>query len=129
MNRVAGVMMLMVFLALSAGGQVNLGDELEINYLKPKKYEIGGITVTGVKYLDNNALVVLSGLSVGDMVEIPGDAITRAIENLWEQGLFENVRITATRVQGNTIFLNIDLSERPRMSYFSFDGIKKAEEL
>ncbi len=126
-KRVAGMMLLMMTLVLTAAGQVKLGDELEINYLKPKKYEIGGITVTGVKYLDNSALVMLSGLSVGDMVEVPGDAISRAIENLWEQGLFENVKITATRVQGNTIFLNIDLSERPRMSYFSFEGIKKAE--
>ncbi len=92
-----------------------------------KKYEIGGITVTGVKYLDNATLVMLSGLSVGDMIDIPGEAVTNAIKNLWEQGLFENVKITATRVQGNTIFLNIALSERPRMSSFSFEGIKKAE--
>ena len=106
------------------GQNINPGD---IDYAKPKKYEIGGITVSGVKYLDNNALVMLSGLSVGDIIQIPGDAITRAIQNLWKQGLFENVKITATRIQNDLIFLNIDLAERPRMSTFSFAGIKKSE--
>lgn len=83
------------------GQNINPGD---IDYAKPKKYEIGGITVSGVKYLDNNALVMLSGLSVGDIIQIPGDAITRAIQNLWKQGLFENVKITATRIQNDLIF-------------------------
>jgi outer membrane protein insertion porin family len=126
-GRIAVFLIWFIALSLTVAGQVNLGDELEINYAKPKKYEIGGITVTGVQYLDNATLVMLSGLSVGDMIEIPGEAVTNAIKNLWEQGLFENVKITATRVQGNTIFLNIALDERPRMSSFSFEGIKKAE--
>ncbi|MCB2221837.1 MAG: BamA/TamA family outer membrane protein [Bacteroidetes bacterium] len=108
-------------------GQVNLDDKDLIDYANPKKYEIGGITVSGVKYLDNNALVMLSGLSVGDMINVPGEEISRAIENLWKQGLFENIKITATRIQDKLIFLNIDLVERPRMSTFSFTGIKKSE--
>jgi outer membrane protein insertion porin family len=99
----------------------------ELDYANPKKYEIGGITVTGVKYLDNSVLVTLSGLTVGDKITVPGEAISKAIKNLWDQGLFENVIISATQVQGDLIFLNIDLKERPRMSSFSFEGIKKAE--
>jgi len=126
-RRLAGLIILFSVLSIMSVGQVNLGEDLEIDYTKPQKFEIGGITISGVKYLDNSALVMLSGLSVGDMIDIPGEAITKAIENLWKQGLFENVKIGATKIQGNTIFLNIALSERPRLSSFSFDGIKKAE--
>ncbi|MEZ5084034.1 MAG: POTRA domain-containing protein [Bacteroidales bacterium] len=126
--RISGLIGIILLLYTSVIGQISMGDGLEkMDYSDPKKYEIGGLTISGVKYLDNNALILLSGLSVGDMITIPGDETTRAIKNLWDQGLFENVVITATRVQGNLIFLNIDLKERPRMSSFSFGGIKKSE--
>ncbi len=120
-------MFLLSVLIVSARAQISIGDLDKIDYAYPKEYEIGGITVTGVKYLDNNVLIMLSGLSVGDQINIPGEEISKAIHNLWDQGLFENVIISATKVQGNLIFLNIDLTERPRMSTFSFGGIKKSE--
>jgi outer membrane protein insertion porin family len=123
---IAFILLPLVFY-ISGYSQVSFGDLDEMNYAEPKKYEIGGITVTGVKYLDNNVLIMLSGLSVGDMINIPGEEVARAIHNLWDQGLFENVVITVTNVQSNVVFLNIDLTERPRMSSFTFNGIKKSE--
>ncbi|RLD61240.1 MAG: outer membrane protein assembly factor BamA, partial [Bacteroidetes bacterium] len=108
-------------------GQINIGQEEEVDYMNPVDYEIGGITVSGVKYLDNSALVMLSGLSVGDKVQVPGESISNAVNNLWDQGLFENVVITATKIQGGMIFLNLYMKERPRLGSFSFSGIKKTE--
>ncbi len=108
--------------------QIKLGDDLsEIDYSSPKEYIIGGVTVSGVQYLDHNVLVMLSGLQVADRIEIPGDKIRKAIEKLWAQGLFDNIRITATKFSDDLIFLNIDLKERPRLSKFSFKGLKKSE--
>ncbi len=108
--------------------QVSIGSDLEeIDYAEPKTYEVGGITVSGVQYLDKNVLIMLSGINVGESITVPGDKISKAIEKLWEQGLFENVRIVATKVEGNNIFLEIQLQERPRLSQFSFEGVKKAE--
>jgi outer membrane protein insertion porin family len=106
--------------------QISLGD-FGIDYSRPKEFEIGGITVSGVKYLDANVLIMLSGLTVGDRVEVPGDKITDAVKKLWDQGLFENVQISVTNVIGNQIFFDIYLKERPRLSRFSFTGIKKAD--
>ncbi|OQX74618.1 MAG: hypothetical protein B6D61_11485 [Bacteroidetes bacterium 4484_249] len=125
--KVRGLVLVMAVLVFSVQAQINLGETEEFDYANPKKYEIGGITISGVKYLDNNVLIMLSGLSVGDLIDIPGNEISTAIHNLWDQGLFENVKITAAKIQGDLIFLNIDLKERPRMSTFSFGGIKKAE--
>lgn len=108
--------------------QIKLGDDLsEIDYSSPKEYIIGGVTVSGVQYLDHNVLVMLSGLQVADRIEIPGDKIRKAIEKLWAQGLFDNIRITATKFSDDLVFLNIDLKERPRLSKFSFKGLKKSE--
>jgi len=107
-------------------GQISLGD-IEIDYTKPKEYEIGGITVSGVKYIDANVLIMLSGLTVGEQIDVPGDKITSAIRKLWDQGLFEDIRISATKVIGNQIFLDLYFRERPRLSKFSFSGIKKSD--
>ncbi|MCD4746120.1 MAG: outer membrane protein assembly factor BamA, partial [Bacteroidales bacterium] len=115
-------------ISFSIRAQISVGDVLsEIDYSAPKEYEIGGITISGIKYLDNNVLIMLSGLSIGDKIHVPGERISKAIHNLWDQGLFENIKVTASKIQGDIIFLNIDLQERPRLSKFSFSGLKKAE--
>lgn len=113
---------------LETSAQVAIGSDLSpFDYSRPRDYEIGGVKVTGIKYLDENVIIMLSGLSVGDKIKVPGDRITEAIRKLWDQGLFEDVAITATNIQGGLIFLSIDLKERPRVSKFSFDGLRKSE--
>lgn len=108
--------------------QIQVGNDMsEIDYSLPRDYEIAGITVTGAQYLDPQVLVMLSGLQVGETISVPGDKITNAIRKLWEQGLFEDVSITYVKKIGRKIFLNIDIKERPRISKFSFKGVKKSE--
>ena len=58
---------------------------LSINYSSPKEYEVADIEVRGVQFLDNNALISLSGLRVGDKIKIPGDEVSTAIKKLWKQ--------------------------------------------
>ncbi len=108
--------------------QISIGSDLSpFDYARPKEYEIGGVKVTGIKYLDENVIIMLSGLTVGDKIKVPGDKITEAIRKLWDQGLFEDVGISASNIQGGLIFLSIDLKERPRVSKFSFEGLRKTE--
>ncbi len=108
--------------------QISIGSDLsKINYERPTEYVIGGVEVSGVEYLDKNVIIMLSELEIGKRVKVPGDEITGAIRKLWEQGLFDNISITAQSIKGNSIFLNIDLQERPRLSKFAFEGIRKSE--
>lgn len=97
-----------------------------ISYDGVREYQIAGITVTGISYLDDNALIRLSGLAVGQRMRIPGDATAKAIDNLWKQGLFENIAIQATRIEGDRIYLNIALKERPRLSLITYEGLPKS---
>ncbi len=78
---------------------------IEIDYSTPKKYVLGGIAITGTKVLDPNALVLLTGLTVGSEINIPGDKVSGAIKNLWKQGLFSDISISVQRVVGNKIYL------------------------
>ncbi|MFA8450864.1 MAG: outer membrane protein assembly factor [Bacteroidales bacterium] len=106
--------------------QISLGDSEKINldYTQPKTYTIGGIVVGGVKYLDPSVLTMLSGLTVGDKIKIPSDDIANAIKKLWEQGLFEDVKISLVKIEDGEAFLEIWLKERPRLSKFAFKGSK-----
>lgn len=97
-----------------------------INYASPKQYEIANIEVKGVQFLDNNALISMSGLRVGDKIKIPGDEITTAIKQLWKQGIIGNIAIYASDITGDKISLIIELTERPRLSRFDFQGVSKS---
>lgn len=101
--------------------------EYDLDYLTPKTYEIGGITFEGADNFDTRVVQLVAGLQVGDRVRIPGDKISAAVENLWKQGMFDDVQIRVTRIQGSIVFLKIVLSERPRLDKFSFKGVKKGE--
>jgi outer membrane protein insertion porin family len=103
-------------------------DDKYVNYLYPEDYTVAGITVSGVRFLEPNALIGISGLRIGQKVEIPGEQITAAVRKLWEQGLFSDVKITVTGREGENVWLDIYLQERPRLSSLKFEGIKKSEE-
>ncbi len=101
---------------------------LSINYSSPKEYEIANIEVRGVQFLDNNALISLSGLRVGDKIKVPGDEITTAIKKLWNQGIIGNITIFASKVEGDRIWLVIELTERPRLTKYIIEGVNKTKQ-
>ncbi|NOU61448.1 outer membrane protein assembly factor BamA [Marinifilum caeruleilacunae] len=96
-------------------------------YTSPKTYELGGVSVSGVKHLENNVLVQISGLRAGSQIEIPGERVTNAVKKLYKQGLFSDIQITATKLIDKKIYLNIHLQERPRLSEVNYNGTSKSE--
>jgi len=94
----------------------------------PKEYTIAGLKITGSKYLDESLLISVSGLSIGDKVIIPGgDNFSKAIQKLWNQNLFSNIAIYFTKITGNELYVEINVTERPRLTNFIFDGASKSE--
>ena len=91
------------------GRRTQQDDGLSINYSSPKEYEIAEIRVEGVQFLDNNALISLSGLRVGDKIKVPGDEISTAIKKLWKQGIIGSVNISAEKIEGDKIWLVLTL--------------------
>ena len=93
----------------------------------PRTCEIGGIAVEGVEGYEDYVLAGLSGLTVGQEIEVPGSQITEAVKRYWRNGLFSKVQITADSIVGNKIYLCIHLGMRPRIKNINYNGIKKAE--
>ncbi len=96
----------------------------------PKQYVISDIKVTGTTSFDPNLIVSISGMAVGDKVTIPGgDLFSKAINNLWKQGLISDAEIYITSLSGNNrIGVEIHLKDRPSLTSFKFKGITKAEQ-
>lgn len=111
-------------LTLKAQNPQNLSD-MEI--YSGVEYEIGGIRITGATNLDPQVISLISGLKVGDMVKLPGDKTTKAIENLWRQKLFDDIGIFVTEKKGNVVFLEVRLRELPKLSKYGIRGLKKAQ--
>ena len=93
----------------------------------PKKYEIADIKVEGIKNYEDYVLIGISGLAVGQTITVPGDDITSAVKRYWRHGLFSDVKIVADKIEGNKIYLRIQLTQRPRITDIAFHGVKKSE--
>lgn len=119
------VCLLFVLSALLTSAQTSPITDV-VDYGQPKEYEIGGITVSGSENFDTQAIILFSGLKVGNRIDVPGEAITKAIKNLWKQRLFSDVQIRLADVRGDVAFLNIEVSERKRLSRFKFNGINRS---
>lgn len=120
--------LLLVLVTLALVSSSFAQDELiKLNYNEPEKFEIAEITVSGSQFLDPAALISVSGLKVGDVIKIPGDALSNAINKLWDQGILGNVDVAITKTDGRYIYLDFKLTERPRLSKFNFNGIKKGD--
>ncbi len=112
--------------ATPASIDVNL--ENIFNQKAPHRYKVANVSVTGNKYFDAALLISIANINIGDQITIPGgDNFSKAISNLWKQNYFSNVEIYITKVQGSNISLEIAVTERPRLSSFSFKGIPKSQ--
>ena len=118
---------LLTFSPLSAIAQDKIVNP-DISYAgTPRTCEIAGIAVEGVDGYEDYVLTGLSGLSVGQQIEVPGSQITEAVKRYWRNGLFSKVSITADSIVGSKIYLCIHLGMRPRIHTIRYHGVKKSE--
>ncbi|HNX78834.1 MAG TPA: POTRA domain-containing protein, partial [Prolixibacteraceae bacterium] len=120
-------LLFMLFLTPVLKGQEADSTLFSVYYSSPKKLTIADVSITGIRYLDQEVLLQLSGLKVGQEVSIPGEEVSTAIKKLWQQGLFSDVKITATKISGNSVWLEIYLQERPKLAEVNYFGISKSE--
>ncbi len=125
--KVRGILLLLgLLVSITSIGQTQIGG-LDIDYKNPKSYEIGPIRVQGAENFDHNAIKLIAGLRPGQSIKIPGEKISKAIKNLWNEGLFSDVEIVADKEIAGVIYLTIRVQPRPKLSKFRFRGVSKRE--
>lgn len=99
----------------------------ETTYNNGIKYTLGDITVTGNTNFSEQTVIAFSGLKKGDEVTIPGEKISAAIKKLWNSNLFSSIDVFLVKTEGNTAFLEINLSDLPELNEVTIDGVKKSK--
>ena len=105
-------------------------NDVIVDYNNPKTYIVGGIDVTGIKYLGKDQLLSLTGIQAGDKITVPSEELSSIVKRIWMQRYFSNVglyidSLVPTR---DTVFLMLELQERPRVSNWAYKGIKNSEQ-
>jgi outer membrane protein insertion porin family len=99
-----------------------------INLDAPTTYKVAGLTVLGAEHTDVQAIKLFSALQVGQEIEIPGEAIRRAVTNLWGQDLFADIQIDVAEVRGRDAYLVIRVAELPRLTRYTITGVGRSEQ-
>jgi outer membrane protein insertion porin family len=98
-----------------------------ISFEKGKAYILGGISVTGLKKFSEETVRVFTGLRYGQTIKLPGDKLTSAIKKLYESKQFSDVDVYLDRIDGETIYLSLEVQELPQLNQVNITGIKKSK--
>jgi outer membrane protein insertion porin family len=124
--RIYLLLVAVAFATFFANAQI-IGDFIELDYNNPQRYKLEDIEVEGNKFTDKSIIELMSGLSRGQNVTLPGDETRLAIEKLWKQGLFSDIEISAKKKGADGVILIFNVTERPRLSKYSIKGLRKSE--
>jgi len=103
--------------------------DVTVDYNAPRKYIVGGVSVSGNNYFGSSQIVSLTGLQKGMEVTIPGDDISNIVNRLWLQRYFEDVAVYIDSLSSakDSVYLRIAIKERPRVSRWEFTGVRSGE--
>lgn len=113
-----------LFILLLIGNTINAQ---EITLEKGKEYILSGVEVTGKVSFNEQTVITFTGLEIGSKIRIPGEEISLAITKLWKLGLFNDVNFYVKKIEGESIFLELELYELPKLNEIKIKGIKKGK--
>ena len=106
------------------------GQDVVVDYNNPKKYVVGGVRVEGNHYFSPEQILQITGLQKGMEVTVPGEELSSIVERLWLQRYFEDVAVAIDSLapSRDTAFFKIAIIERPRVSRWTYSGVKSGEQ-
>lgn len=97
----------------------------DIAFEDGREYVLGGLEVTGLQSYNEQTVKTYTGLRIGQKVTVPGEEISAVIKKLWGLELFSDVSLYYTKIEGDKIFLELNILERPTLSKVTVYGVKK----
>jgi outer membrane protein insertion porin family len=98
-----------------------------VDYFAPGEYTLVKVNVIGCVAVNPDIAVLISGLPIGDKIMVPGEKTSDAIDNLWREGLFEDVTLNINKIEGEYIWLDLIVVEKPTIRSIKYKGVKKSE--
>ena len=92
-----------------------------------KEYTLAGVEVTGKVSFNEQTVITFTGLEIGSKIRIPGEEISLAITKLWKLGMFNDVNFYVKKIEGESIYLELELYELPKLNEVKIKGVKKGK--
>ncbi|KRB56239.1 outer membrane protein assembly factor [Flavobacterium sp. Root186] len=112
-------------LLLGSFSQVKAQDRVPFD--QGKKYVLAKVSVVGKISFNEQTVVTFSGLQVGHEITVPGEEITGAIKKLGKLGLFDEIAFYINKVQNDSIYLDLNIVELPKLNEVKITGVKKSK--
>ena len=126
--RIGRILTLLALLLAPVVGRAQDGG-IEVDYNHPQKYIIAGVSVEGNTVFGEQQIINQTGMHKGMEVTVPGDDISNVVRRLYLQRYFEDVaiEIDSLSAQRDSAWFVIRIKERPRVSRWTFSGVKTSE--
>lgn len=95
--------------------------------IEPGEYILADIDVTGQITYNELTIVQFTKLEKGQRINVPGEEISNAIRSLARLGLFSDINFYATKIENDSIYLELNLNELPKLSEAKIQGVKKSK--
>lgn len=92
-----------------------------------RQYILADVLVTGKISYNQQTVITFTGLEKGQAIQVPGDEISNSIKKLWKLGLFSDVNFLVNKVEGDSIWLELDIQELPKLSEAKIQGVRKGK--
>ena len=125
-GKIVSVLALTLCVAVPAFAQAG---DVEVDYNHPKRYVVGGVRVEGNSYFKSAQIISQAGVREGASITVPGEEVSAMVNRLMLQKFFDSVSVEIDSLSSSrdTAFLAIKIKERPRVSQWTFSGIKSGE--
>ncbi len=119
--------LLLLLLTFLFGNITQIKAQDRVPFDQGTKYILGDVDVTGKVSFNKQTVVTFSGLVKGQQITVPGEEISNAIKKLSKLGLFNQIDFYVNRIEGDSIYLELNIQELPKLSDVKFTGIKKGK--
>ena len=116
-----------VFTLLIFGSFSQIKAQERVPFDQGKKYILADVAIVGKLSFNTQTVVAFAGLEKGQEVTIPGEEISNAIKKIGKLGLFDEISFYVNRIQNDSIYLDLNIEELPKLNEVKFIGVKKSK--
>ncbi|HNP32016.1 MAG TPA: outer membrane protein assembly factor BamA [Flavobacterium sp.] len=92
-----------------------------------RKYILADVKVNGKISYNQQTVVTFAGLEKGQQITVPGEEISNSIKKLGKLGLFSDIDFYVNKIEADSIWLDLDIAELPKLSEAKIQGVKKSK--
>ncbi|KAF2511916.1 BamA/OMP85 family outer membrane protein [Flavobacterium foetidum] len=116
-----------VFTLLLLGSFSQIKAQERVPFDQGKTYILAKVSVVGKISFNEQTVVTFSGLQKGQEITVPGEEISSAIKKLGKLGLFDEIAFYVNKIENDSIFLDLNIVELPKLNEVKIVGVKKSK--